>query len=271
MIIKNVLDENEINDIIMLNTLCKIERIPNFDSSIFVDPTLPCFYLEYKDEKLISFLNLYYVDNTSIEIIAVTHPSYRKMGYFTLLLKEAMKNIPPSITIKYQIPSNYVDRERLKSYGLVYHHGEEELIKKIPMNVSNLLFDLQVSDIEEAARILGSSFNRSLSEERELLKLWMIDESLRPMVLKDNGKTLGFIVISSTSDLSTKYLFAFCIDEAYRSQGYGKQLLNNLPYNPDGYVLRVYLDNKRAMKFYSEIGFTHLSTTEYFVKAKQSI
>lgn len=266
MKITNILTIKEINDIKKLNILCDIERVPNFDSSIYIDPDLPCFYLEYKDNKLICFLLLFYVSRESIEVIGATHPSYREKGYFTSLLNEAKKVIPKNLSILFQIPSNLVDKEKLEVKGFHFHHGEDELISIIEDNNSQNLISLGPQDIDAVANLLADSFNRGVEEEIELLNLWILDKSLFPLVLKEANEVIGFIVISKTFDVKTSYLFAFCVDKKHRSKGYGEKILSNLPLNSNGYVLRVNYNNARAKKFYKRIGFNHLSSTEYFSK-----
>jgi ribosomal protein S18 acetylase RimI-like enzyme len=266
MKISKTLTEEEIKDIKALNKICEIERIPNFDSSIFINPDLPCFYLEYKDDKLVCFVSLFYVDDSVIEIVGATHPLFRKQGYFTKLLNEAIKVVPHNLPILYQIPSSYVNKEELSSKGYIYHHGEEEIINKISANISNVLVPLNNQDVEAVANILADSFNRKVEEEIEILKLMLIQENSIPLVLKENSIVIGFIAISITFDVKTAYLFAFCVDKNYRSKGYGKKILSNLPFNPNGYVLRVNYNNVRAKKLYEQIGFIHLSSTEYYMK-----
>jgi ribosomal protein S18 acetylase RimI-like enzyme len=267
MRILNKLAEREIADVKGLNAICEIERVPNFDSSIFIDPTMPCFYLEYKDGILISFVSLFYVDDEVIEILGATHPSFRCQGYFSSLLREAMKVIPKGLPILYQIPSNYVDKEKLKLKGLYYHHGEEEIINRIVSKTANLLTPLNSENLEAVAKILAESFNRDFNYEIELLELMLTQENTIPLVFKKDNEVIGFIAISKTFDVKTSYLFAFCVDKKHRSKGYGQMMLNNLPYNPDGYVLRVNYENTRAREFYKRIGFVHLSSTEYYKKS----
>lgn len=266
MKIKNSLTKKEINDIKALNSLCKIERIPNFDTSFYIDPKLSCFYLEYENNKLISFLSLFYSDTKEIEIVGITHPYFRGQGYFTKLLTEAKKVIPSNLLILYQIPSNYVNNEKLELNGYVYHHGEDELINKIAKNSSEDLLPLQKNDIDSVAKILADSFNSTVEEEINFLNHKLNDKTSTPLVLKEKEKVIGFIAISKTFDVKTSYLFAFCVDKKYRSMGYGKKIIRNLPFNPNGYVLGVDHNNEGAKRLYEKLGFSHLSSTKYYTK-----
>ena len=57
-----------------------------------VDRTAPCFYLGYVkaeeksgEEKLVSFLSVFFPTKEDGEIVAFTHPGFRRQGYFTAL------------------------------------------------------------------------------------------------------------------------------------------------------------------------------------------
>lgn len=266
MIITSKLSEKEIDDIKKLQKICKIDRQPNFDSNIYINPKLQSFYLEYIDGELIAFLSLFYVDIKEIEIVCMVHKRFRDKGYFKKLLNEAKKVIPLNITVLYQIPSTCIDSQKLENKGYIYHHGEYELINKIPKSSSSQLSDLREEDIKSVAEILAEGFNDSIGDERGFLKSILADKTLTPLVLKDNNSVIGFIVISKTFDVKTSHLFAFCVGKKYRSKGYGKQILSQLPYNPNGYVLRVDDNNEGAKKLYTRLGFSYLSKTEYYTK-----
>jgi ribosomal protein S18 acetylase RimI-like enzyme len=266
MKITNILNEKEINDIKELNKLCKIERVPNFDPNIYIDPMLLSFYLEYKNDILIGFLSLFYVDTKEMEIIAAVHPNYRGMGFYTKLLNAAKKVIPPNLTILYQIPSNYVDKNKLTTLGYIYHHGEQELINKTSKITTDVLTNLEGQDIEATAKIIADSFDGKAIEEIEFLELLINQKNTLTLVLKEENKVIGFIAVSNSFDVKTSHVFAFCVDKDFRSKGYGKKMLCNLPRNINGYVLRVDSVNTRAKQLYERSGFVHLSCTEYYKK-----
>lgn len=260
------LNKNEITEVKELFKICKIERVPNFDPSIYIDPQISSFYLEYKDDLLIGFLSLFYVDTKEMEIVSAIHPSYRGKGYFTKLFMESKKNIPDDLLIIFQIPSNYVDKTKLTIKGFSFHHGEEELINKTPANSTAVLNKLKKEDINATAKLLAEAFDDNISEEIDFLELLIDQKTSTPMILKENNSIIGFIAISNSFDVKTSHVFAFCVDKNYRSMGYGKKMLCNLPPNKYGYVLRVEYNNPRAKKLYTRSGFIHLSSTEYYTK-----
>ncbi len=264
MKITNTLTKSEIEDIKRLCNICEIKRIPNFDPNIYIDPKIESFYLEYNDDELIGFISLFYVDDKEMEVVAMVHPSFRGKGLFTRMYEKAKKAIPPNLTILFQVPSNYVDRDKFEKRGLKYHHGEEELINKSSNNSSNLLTPLETKDIEETAKIVASAFNSSVEEEIEFLKHLLEQDTTTALVLIEKSNVVGFIAISNTYGINTSHLFAFCVSPESRSKGYGTKILRNLIENPHGYVLRVDYDNTRAKKLYERSGFVNLSSTEYY-------
>ena len=65
-----------------------------------VDRTAPCFYLGYVkaeeksgEEKLVSFLSVFFPTKEDGEIVAFTHPGFRRRGYFTALCQEAVEDL----------------------------------------------------------------------------------------------------------------------------------------------------------------------------------
>jgi ribosomal protein S18 acetylase RimI-like enzyme len=265
--ITNTLNKKERNDITELNKLCKIERVPNFDPDIYINPDLPSFYLEYKDDILIAFLSLFYVDTIEMEVIAAVHPSFRGQGYFIKLLNEANEVIPSNSTILYQVPSNYVDKDKLIKKGYTFHHGEEELINRTSADSKNVLNTLESKDIKVVAKIIADAFGGKPVEEIEFLEFLINQKNTLTLVLKKEDIVRGFIAISDSLYVNTSHVFAFCVDKDFRSKGYGKKMLCNLPSNINGYVLRVDYNNAPAKNLYKRSGFVHLSSTEYYTKS----
>lgn len=99
---------------------------------------------------------------------------------------------------------------------------------------------------------------RECLEEAERLNLW------RPVGIYDDDLLIGFAMYGYFQDSSSGQLWLdrLLIDKRYQGKGYGKQsvlaLLKRLQeeYSIDRVYLSVYDSNKRAIKLYTNIGFS---------------
>ena len=92
--ILNCLNEKQQKKVQALLRTCRdyepITLTPPLTSDSCFRPELPCFYLLYENNELISFLALFLPDQYYGEAMGFTHPMARQRGYFKHLWNEAL-------------------------------------------------------------------------------------------------------------------------------------------------------------------------------------
>lgn len=94
MVIKSFhnIDESQEEQIRELEEICNLAEKPFLQSYVYLDskanaePDRDCFYLLYEDNELVGFLSIF-APGEEGEITAFIHPTYRRKGFFTALLK----------------------------------------------------------------------------------------------------------------------------------------------------------------------------------------
>lgn len=92
--ILNRLNEKQLKKVRALLDACRdyepITLTPPLTADSCFQPSLPCFYLLYENNELVSFLSLFLPDQYYGEAMGFTHPMARQRGYFKQLWNEAL-------------------------------------------------------------------------------------------------------------------------------------------------------------------------------------
>lgn len=92
--ILNRLNEKQLKKVQTLLDACKdyepVTLTPPLTADSCFDSALPCFYLLYENNELVSFLSLFLPDQYYGEAMGFTHPMARQRGYFKQLWNEAL-------------------------------------------------------------------------------------------------------------------------------------------------------------------------------------
>ena len=92
--ILNHLNEKQLKKVRTLLDACRdyepVTLTPPLTAEGCFDSALPCFYLLYEDNELVSFLSLFLPDRYYGEAMGFTHPMARQRGYFKRLWNEAL-------------------------------------------------------------------------------------------------------------------------------------------------------------------------------------
>ncbi len=93
----NKLTENQITEILNLETVLfgedALENHAFLSNEINFDKTVQCFYMGYENDVLVAFLTTFIPTSYEGEILAVTHPDYRRRGYFKKLFQCAKETL----------------------------------------------------------------------------------------------------------------------------------------------------------------------------------
>jgi len=177
------LSEAELSEISELIT--QSEAIDGFSTHFYVNSMVNrgngaiTDYLLYSDNQLAACVSFFMFGDNFVEICALTHPSYRKKGYFTRLFGEAQIELS-LLQLDYCIfccPKESVYAKKLlKRYQAVYQSSESnmaidreayfdlysaDLTNPAPIQIKKA----KKSDAETLARLGAEAFKSSYSEE----------------------------------------------------------------------------------------------------------
>lgn len=274
----NTLTKQQIADIKVLHEVCTAEdgltAIRSLDCSINYNSTLPAFYLQYEENRLVSFLMIFMPVPSEAELIAMTHPSHRGQGHFLTLLREASRELmqrglsealiqcePQSkagIAALKHLGGEYVFSEYTMYRPLEQAHAPEGTLLLKPASPDDLevLSVLAGEIFQEDASIFRSWFGKSFaSDEISVLEAWQ------------GGRRVGLcrIVWSDTPP----NICTFGIHPVYRKQGFGKEFLRLVLEHiaKKGYqeaALDVNSQNGAAFRLYQRMGFTVHTQVDYY-------
>lgn len=263
----NTLNENQLKQINLA-----IEACAKNDNYIYECPTdsslnnedLPCFFIAYHGDIIISFICVYSPDNEFSSLYGFTIPQYRNQGIFSYLLGTLLThytsiNNPIHKLEQFNIPiyaDNFTDKIKNILNHLGFNHFTNELLMcknicKVSNNDSNKNINKDFSVISNKHLSLEFEHNQYGNE----YSLWKDDIYLGGCLIDYSGKTVT--------------LYEFGIIDEYQGKGYGKILLNLIindlilkSYKK--IILQVSGDNKKAISLYLGCGFKITSELRYY-------
>ncbi|OEF97727.1 GNAT family N-acetyltransferase [Desulfuribacillus alkaliarsenatis] len=218
------------------------------------------------------------ISKQSAQINIIIHPAYRKRGTGTALYNKIIQHIEPYPIVRLEA----IAKKRLKqSVSFMENRKFKPAIYSWQMelgltNVGNIKSSMPINqkiqlrpatelDFFEYRETMHSCFSHEIShiQYEQIFKDLSIKlyfyEMIEPQY--SQGKiVVGMIAMQIRRNVSTGYLFDIAIKEAYRGNGYGRQMiceaLNNLKQmNMHKAALIVEGTNKKALSLYSNLGF----------------
>ncbi|MEG0214851.1 MAG: GNAT family N-acetyltransferase [Hungatella sp.] len=203
------------------------------------------YFLLYEQESLISFLLLFFPEESRCECSAFTLPLYRKRGCFSDLLDaaflflDAYEELHLCETTFYFLcdPHTPSAQAVLRTIGAVYQYEEYKMVR--PLLPSDAAYTAQVTILEAEPHI----FTAVLS-----------------------GKIIGTCVLLPSE--SEVYFYGFEIREEVRRCGYGEDFLLGILAKLVGHTanltLQVSGQNLPALSLYQKTGFQITETLSYY-------
>ncbi len=272
-------NENENTDIQSLVELCN--KFDKTHYSYFADT---CFkeaddintFLLYDKNKLISAISLFTPRSCEAEVLAYTHPDFRRQGLFTILLAEAAvemkkRNIPDFLFVcdKKAVTSQMV----MELIGAKYEYSEYSMsldAKKFTPAENRPDVEIrpvQAADKSELARINSEAFHESIEESENFIEEFFTGGRRLFHTVLYNGKIAGMIGVY-VEDVRY-YIHGVCVDKSLRGKGIGRQALSFAvekfsKVNPLMAInLDVHAENEGALGLYLNAGFEIVSALDY--------
>lgn len=250
----NTLDNSIIRQLEELRTLTGYE--PFFAAS--AAGSFRHFHILLSDGKIISFLGLLPLSETSVEITGFTHPAHQGKGCFTQLLQNALREL--SLT---QVKEILADR-RLDFPFVQSLPAYSEYL----MSLSPEQFTPHSGVRSEAS---GSNDDNIFLKDIEIIEYCSHDNTAAEYVyvLSVNSSPAGLLKISHENASPSACLHHVQIRKSMRGHGYGKSLLEGalkifFEENTCDVLLHVTGRNIPAVKLYENAGFQIIQSLDYF-------
>jgi ribosomal protein S18 acetylase RimI-like enzyme len=247
VITTNHLTKNQINDVNQVVNEClnydNLERTLYLSNDLNYFINLHCFYLLYKDNRLVSVITIFQPLEREAELSAYTLPIERRKGYFSYLLDLAEDElvdfhivrilfvVEPSsksgIKTIEALNAEYKMSEYLLSYDLSKQKNTGQLYQLVNNKHHNHRFILQElgdDTLSLAIKLSCRIFNTELEEAEPLLVNTVNSKTVKSYLVYLDHDLIG--ICNVNFGVASASLYGLGIDPMYRGKGYGKMLLH---------------------------------------------
>lgn len=241
-------------------------------SELNVYKDLDCFFLEYEDKQLVSFLCAFFPSRKEVEFNGFTHPDYRNKGCYTALVEHALNLYRP-----YPFTQALFQREMHSQSGLHYLHKrypeldrseylmtlDKQHWSKAERSGSLQLVDENTRD--EAISVMSDAFGEDRDESARTLSYLLAQSDRKTFLYRYEEQPLG--VLNAVMEDGMWVLHGVGILHAYWNQGMGKRMLS-LAFDilfEDASTIQLEVDsqNPPALALYRKLGFQTTSQVDY--------
>lgn len=241
---------------------------------------LPCFFMYYKNDTLVSVLTIQQEKEDEVEIFGYTLPTERNKGYFKELLERAEDELiqfdlfrivfvvePASLSSKYLI--DYCSATYDKSeYLLALDVNNMDLIEsKLDEGLGLTLKELDSELLDEAITLSSSIFHSDYTISRQLLEDALVNNNSNSFLGVYEDRLIGICNFYCNETFAS--IYGIGIAKKEQGKGYGKALLARIIKYLRGkgvtyIMLQVSSENKRAIQLYNRFGFYVKSQYDYY-------
>ncbi|SMC81962.1 GNAT family N-acetyltransferase [Papillibacter cinnamivorans] len=238
------------------------------------NPGMKSCFLLYAGERLVSFLNVFAPEAREAEVYAVTHPEFRRRGYFAALLREAEAELKRCGVSRILLVCEKMSRdgqETARRLGGRLQHSEYRLkFEGAPETAPPGRLRLEEAgpgDLKAISaldvRIFGSDPEVSLS----MLGKTLEDPKNRTFSVFLGEKRIGLCNAGLREDGIS--IFGLGIAPEHQGMGYGRDMLLLLlgklrEYPGRDITLEADSENQAALRLYRSSGFTEITRFDYY-------
>lgn len=250
-----------------------LENHAFLSNEINFNKKLPCFYMGYEKDELVTFLTTFIPTSYEAEIKAVTHPEYRRKGYFKKLF-EAAKEILLTAGVNKALlvvePKSKSGVSVIKTFEDVkLHHSEY----KMSYSDSKALIeypDLQLIQVNNENREIFTEITHDAFPELEgdsnFIDAVINSKNRKGFIVYKKGVPVG--VFDYNYKVVHVFLYGLGIATLHRGKGFGKELVKAALIEgfkkSDKIVLDVDSENPRALNLYKKCGFQIDFQVDYY-------
>jgi ribosomal protein S18 acetylase RimI-like enzyme len=231
--------------------------------------------LWWSDGQLLGFLGIYSHSALVLELAGMVDPDYRRRGIGTALLDEALDvcRQRPHTARLLIVPRTSVAGQALAlRRGGTLDHSEHALRLVGPPNdvPSDPLVTIRPATWQDLPAVqelrhLGFGWRPPAPDDPDNDRPASIDPDL--LVVERHGAPIGTVRLSHEG--VTVGVYGFVIHPAYQGRGIGRDVLHRLcrtalSAGAESVSLEVATDNDRALNLYTSLGFTQVTTEDYY-------
>lgn len=226
--------------------------------------------LWWQDTRLVGFLGLY-AFGTSVELAGMVDPASRRNGIATALLDAALplcheRGYRPALLV---VPGRSAAGRSLALHrGAVLDHSEHALVLRGepaegPSDPTISVRRAVPADAHEVARLLQIGFGFPATGIADQLG----SDREQTLLIEQAGAVVGTLRLTRTGEDAGVY--GFVVDAAWQGRGIGRDALRRVcrQLRSEGarqVGLEVTVDNDRALGLYTSMGFTPVTTEDYY-------
>lgn len=230
-------------------------------------------FLWWEGGRLLGFVGMY-ASGSSVEVAGMVAPAARRRGIATTLLDAALakcrdRGYQQALLV---VPGTSAAGTALAvRRGAVLDHSEHALVLLSEPNggVNNPQISLRQAGPADAgvvSRLLQAGFGHPLTGLPEQLA----SEQERTLLVELDGSAVSTLRLTRQGDEAGVY--GFVVDPAWQGRGIGRDVLRRvcqqlLAEGAQRIGLEVVVNNDRALGLYTSIGFTEITTEDYYTLA----
>ncbi|MBM7554073.1 GNAT family N-acetyltransferase [Thalassobacillus pellis] len=256
-----------------------VKNHDHFHSEMYIsdnlnfDKSLPWVFTKYEGKRLVGVMCLFVPTNKEIELMAITHPDFRRKGSFNeleeMVLKTWRQHCIPSLLYVVNAQSsagNAVVSKKGASYQFTEYKMEWNGRQVFSKDKRLAIHPVDKSKTNILAEIQERSFGLSFADSMSFINTSIEKDNHHHFLCYLNGSPIGmgaFVVGRSIS------IYGVCILPEFRGEGYGKGLMEHLlkeasTFKGKHITLEVNSSNHRAYELYRKLGFIEVSATGYY-------
>lgn len=285
MVIKSFhnIDESQEEQIRELEEICNLAEKPFLQSYVYLDskanaePDRDCFYLLYEDNELVGFLSIF-APGEDGEITAFIHPTYRRKGFFTALLKRvtfdwddlksfSLVTQPASTSVPAVVKKLKADY-LFSEYMMTFHGKTFPRMKNKKGFQPVTLIKAKDADAEKAVPLLASLFHMELEDAEGWFFRLCESPDTTVYFAKAGNAVVGTGCFTIEEERMT--LFAIGVKKALRGRGYGQDILHQLieqweqAYHSTDLSAELDSEHPEAVSLFKKYGFETEIQFDYF-------
>ena len=251
--------------------------------SLFLDPSLnfspdvPCLLTCFEEEALVGAMTFFAPTQEEAELVALTHPDFRRRGVFRALMAEAAikaaaLNIPDFLIVcepqskdgaaALSLVQKTLDHTE---YALRYDHTLSSANLAVPEGLT--LHRATQADLDAMAQISAESFSEEAERAAHFLALALESSTRRQYLARLDGEPVAIGALGYEDGEAT--LFGLGVRTHLQNKGIGRGLVALLlreafAAGTQDILIEVDSTNARAYHLYRSCGFVAEATYDYF-------